>query len=177
MFWILLLLFLVKTCNKINNDKTICERADWMEYDLKNQKHRLDSIKNGMDELIKQSLANISTIYFYQNTSEFHISSKGVNGTLDRLINIMKSFPERRFLIIGHHSGVEVENIKIDSIRSTKVLEYFVDKGLKKNRFDTKAMGDLELKTNKTVLHDFEGRGFNRNMRVEVRLIKTSNEK
>lgn len=177
LFWILFFLFLIKTCNKINSDKNVCDRADWMEYNLQIQKHRIDSISSGMDEMITQSLANISVIYFYQNTADFHISSKGVNSTLDRLLNIMKIFPDRRFLIIGHHSGAEIENINIDEIRAKKVVEYFTKSGFIENRFDILKKGDSELKTNKNVLHDFEGRGFNRNMRVEIRLIKTVNEK
>jgi outer membrane protein OmpA-like peptidoglycan-associated protein len=172
LLFFLLIWFLFKTCNKIKNDDSTCDKANLEQIKVEKEKARLDSIKSGMNRNIEQAIANISEIYFYQNSTEFHISSVGVNGTLDRLSTVMKTFPDSHFSIIGHHSGTEIEQARIDQDRANKVFDYLVSKGVQRSQLETSAKGDLELKYDKEVSHDFEGRGFNNNMRVKVDLIK-----
>lgn len=167
----LLLWFLFKTCNKIKNDDDTCNQAVVEQMKVEKEKARLDSIRSGMNETITQTISNISEIYFYQNTTDFHISSIGVNSTLDRLVNVMKTFPESRFLIIGHHSGIDIEQTGIDLKRAEKVIDYLVSKGVKKSQLEIATKGDSELHYDRNIAHDFEGRGFNNNMRVKVELI------
>jgi len=170
---ILLLWFLFKACIRVTADTTICERAEITKEKVSLEKKRLDSITSTMNSIIEQALANISIIYFYQNTTDFHLNSIGVNGSLDRLTNVIKSFPESRFSIIGFHSGKEIEDPSLDKKRANRVIDYLVEKGgVKANQLDLYAKGDSTLIDVKDVTHDFEGRGFNRNMRVEIKLIK-----
>jgi outer membrane protein OmpA-like peptidoglycan-associated protein len=168
----LLLWFLFKACNRITKDNSICDKAEIIRKKSILEKSRLDSITGTMNTIIEQAIANISVVYFYQNTTDFHINSLGVNGTLDRLSSILKSFPKSRFTITGYHSGTGIEDVGLDQKRAEKVFDYLVKNGVDKKQLDVIGKADQPLIDGNEVSHDFEGRGFNRNMRVEINLIK-----
>jgi outer membrane protein OmpA-like peptidoglycan-associated protein len=169
---IIFLLFLFKTCNNANEFSRNCDKAEIAHNKLILEQNRLDSIKASMNSTIENAIANISVIYFYQNTTNFHLNSIGVNSTLDRLVKVIRAFPDSRFKIIGYHSGSDVEDATIDKKRAQKVLIYLISNGVKISQLETEAKGDSPLIDYKSVTHDFEGRAFNRNMRVEINLIK-----
>jgi outer membrane protein OmpA-like peptidoglycan-associated protein len=169
---ILFLWFLFKTCNNENEFSRNCDKAEVAHSKLIVEQNRLDSIKGTMNRKIENAIANISVVYFYQNTTNFHLNSIGVNSTLDRLVKVMTSFPDSRFKIIGYHSGKEIEDATIDQKRAQKVYVYLLSKGVRLGQLVTEAKGETVLLDPKNVTYDFEGRGFNRNMRVEINLIK-----
>jgi outer membrane protein OmpA-like peptidoglycan-associated protein len=169
---LILLWSLMKSCNEwVQNDRS-CEEAEKQRYLLEREKSRRDSLNALIDSSLRDAMANVSLIYFYQNSTEFHISSLGANGTLERLAEVIKTFPDRKFKILTHHSGENIESVDIGKRRGTAVIDHFASKGITRNRFEVEEIGDKEKIFPVDLFTDFEGRRWNKNMRVEIQLIE-----
>ncbi|HMU42338.1 MAG TPA: OmpA family protein [Ignavibacteriaceae bacterium] len=84
---------------------------------------------------------------------------------LDKLILTMKENPLSRWRIEGHtdNVGSAEGNKKISLMRAESVLNYFVSKGILKNRFEVVGLGkDFPIADNKTE----EGRAKNRRVKI-----------
>jgi len=87
---------------------------------------------------------------------------------LDDLISVMKDNPKQKWLIEGYtdNVGKNSSNVKLSGRRAQSVVDYFVNKGISRSLFKTKAMGDANpVASNKTK----EGRAENR--RVEINAV------
>ncbi len=72
---------------------------------------------------------------------------------LDKLVDVMKQNPLSRWRIEGHtdNIGSKAGNLKISRERAESVLNYFISKGLSRNRFEVFGMGmDYPIADNST---------------------------
>ena len=84
---------------------------------------------------------------------------------LDKLVQVMKQSPLSRWRIEGHtdNTGSKAGNLKISKERAESVLNYFISKGLTRNRFEIFGMGmDYPIASNATE----EGRAKNRRVMI-----------
>ena len=89
-------------------------------------------------------------------TSSGHPSS-----SLMKVVDIMETFPEATFEIVGHtdNIGNKDKNMILSSDRATSVKNFLVEKGINESRMTTKGLGDTKpVASNKTP----EGRAQNR---------------
>jgi outer membrane protein OmpA-like peptidoglycan-associated protein len=87
---------------------------------------------------------------------------------LNKLTKIMKENPVSRWLIEGYtdNSGSEKQNRKISLERAQSVLNYFVSKGIPRNRFEVSGMGKANpIASNKTEV------GRSKNRRVVIKKV------
>ncbi|MFV0237961.1 MAG: OmpA family protein [Flavobacteriales bacterium] len=85
--------------------------------------------------------------------------------TLDKLIQVLKSYPDTNLLVNGHtdNVGSDANNMALSQKRAESVHDYLVKNGLESSRIETKWYGETKPKsTNDTA----EGRSINR--RVEI---------
>ena len=86
--------------------------------------------------------------------------------SLMKVVDIMESFPETTFEIVGHTDNVgrKEKNKQLSADRAAAVKSFLVEKGIAESRITTKGMGDSEpVASNKTA----EGRAKNR--RIEFK--------
>lgn len=182
LIWILFILFLlwlIKSCNEIAQDDGSCDRLEKHKFLLKEQQRVQDSLKRVYEENIRENLANIRNVYFYQNSIDFHEYSYNESenkGNLIRLTRLLSVCTDKRFQIIGHHSGKTIEGKpKLDSLRAIAVKKYFIEHGIKASRLTIVAKADSAAYFSKALsnymLNDYSVKKFNRNMRVTVRLL------
>lgn len=80
---------------------------------------------------------------------------------LDKIVKVMKDYPASNWIIEGHtdNTGTYEINKKLSTKRAEAVLNYFVSKGIKKERFTVRGLGpDFPIADNATE----EGRQKNR---------------
>jgi outer membrane protein OmpA-like peptidoglycan-associated protein len=171
---ILLVLWMFKSCN--SDDE--CALKDIAKYKLEKAKKHLDSTKIAYEKNLEEALADISTVYFYQNSAEIHLNSSGDNSPISKLAILMNAYADKQFFIEGYHSGVDVENAKdIDLIRAEVLKGALLEKGVRESNLDIVAMGDKNKKDPSGKLSKFfisanNYRYYNRNMRAEVKIKK-----
>lgn len=93
---------------------------------------------------------------------------------LQPVVETMKKYKESRWIIEGHTDaiGSDSYNKKLSQERADAVVDYFIEKGIDRSRFEIVALGESQpIATNDTQ----EGRAMNR--RVEIKLIENSIEK
>ena len=86
--------------------------------------------------------------------------------SLMKVVDIMESFPETTFEIVGHTDNVgrKEKNKELSADRAAAVKAFLVEKGIADSRIQTKGVGDAEpIASNKTA----EGRAKNR--RIEFK--------
>jgi hypothetical protein len=173
LFLLLLLWGLMKACNSISNDDKACSDAEKARLRKERIKQELDSTRREYDLNLKKALSNISTIYFYQNSTDLHANSSGINGTLDRLSQVMQSYKDKTFFLVGHHAG-KIENKLIDSLRAEKVKSLLIQDGVNGSQLITKRRFDKDAKN--LPLDDFMDengiRKYNKNMSVTIEVKK-----
>ena len=121
----------------------------------------------------QKALSNISTIYFYHNSTDLHANSTGMNGTLDRLSEVMRNYKDKTFVLVGHHAG-RIENKLMDSLRAEKVRSILMQDGINGSQLITKRRFDKDAKN--LPLDDFMDengiRKYNKNMSVTIEVKK-----
>ena len=98
---------------------------------------------------------------------------------VDRLYTIMKQYPELSVEVVGHSDalGEEMYNLELSLKRANSVVNYLAAKGIDKNRFISKGVGEdqsIAINQNPDGTDNPEGRKYNRN--AEIRLINYENE-
>ncbi|GAB6282122.1 MAG: hypothetical protein STSR0008_08660 [Ignavibacterium sp.] len=87
---------------------------------------------------------------------------------LDKLIEVMKAYPDSKWIIEGHtdSKGSYKSNKALSLRRSESVMNYFVSRGIDKTRFEVIGMGpDNPIADNKTA----EGRAMNRRVVIKLK--------
>ncbi|HVO75371.1 MAG TPA: OmpA family protein, partial [Ignavibacteriaceae bacterium] len=110
---------------------------------------------------IKKLVLNGSSNFEGDNTV---LNAKAID-MLSRLVPVMKEYPETRWEIIGHtdNTGSYANNKMVSLEKAKSVLEYFVNQGISRSRFDISGRGSEDpIGDNKTEA----GRELNR--RVEI---------
>ena len=172
LFLILLVIWMFKSCRSEDE----CALKDIAKYKLEKAKEHLDSTKIAYQKNLEEALADISTIYFYQNSAEIHLNSSGDNSPVSKLAVLMKAYADKQFYIEGYHSGASIENSKgIDLIRAQILKDALMEKGVNLKNLEIVAMGDKNKKDPSDELSKFfisvdNYRYYNRNMRAEVKI-------
>ncbi len=87
---------------------------------------------------------------------------------LDKLIEVMKAYPDTKWIIEGHtdSQGSYQSNKTLSLRRSEAIFNYFVSRGIDKARFEVIGMGeDQPIADNKTA----EGRAMNRRVVIKAK--------
>lgn len=104
-------------------------------------------------------------VYFDTNKSDV----KGTSAvTLDRLVGILKEYPDTNILVEGHtdSAGAEDYNMNLSKQRAQSVTSYLVNNGIAGNRLTTKWYGESQPKSDNSTA---EGKAKNR--RVEMIIV------
>ncbi len=177
LFYLILILFVFGMFRSCRSEDE-CALKDIAKYKLEKAKEHLDSTKIVYQKNLEEALADISTIYFYQNSAEIHLNSSGDNSPVSKLAVLMKAYSDKQFYIEGYHSGTSVEDSKgIDLIRAQILKDDLMEKGVKLKNLEIVAMGDKNKKDPTDKLSKFfisvdNYRYYNRNMRAEVKIKK-----
>lgn len=177
-FWLLLSLLLllafVRKCNDISNDDKACIESALKKKDLLEKEKELKKTNEQYNQNLKNALANVSKIYFYRNSTELHLNSTGVNGTLDRLVKVIKTYDDKVFILEGHRDIPSIENENIDLKRAQRVQAILESKGITKDKLIVIRRTDKyaqPLTLDKMMVA--KGiREYNQNMKVTIRVKK-----
>jgi outer membrane protein OmpA-like peptidoglycan-associated protein len=130
----------------------------------------LTNVKEDIVLLSKKELINkevrINNLFFEYD--KYELSPKSYL-ELDRLIEILKDFPDNKVEISGHtdNQGTDSYNNKLSQQRAQSVVDYLISKGLPAGKFIAKGYG----KSKPVASNDTEdGRALNR--RVEFKIMK-----
>jgi hypothetical protein len=175
-FLLLLILFisaLFKACEG-NGDQ--CAEKEKTKRELQAEEARRDSAKVEYDRNLKNAIAGYGTIYFFKNSTDFHINSTGNNSPISRIFNLMDAYTEKKFIIEGYHTGASLENVpKLDALRAIRMRDSLVMMGIDVKRLSIRAKADSvlldpTLKMSRFLINKNESREYNRNMRVQVKV-------
>ncbi len=157
-------------CSNTPSDVVVNKDGCPLDSDLDGIPDYLDQCQNTpagdqVDEygcsLVKEMVLTAGTNFAF-NSSELLSSAYP---ELDKLIEIIKRNPESRWRIEGHtdSKGTADVNKRISRERAESVLNYFISKGLNKNRFEIVGFGeDYPIADNSTE----EGRAKNRRVAI-----------
>lgn len=170
-FFLLMLVSLFRSCQF---DEDQCVKKELALSKLAELQRKKDSIAQVYERNLTISLRQVSKIYFYQNSSNFEVSSKN---NIQKLYNIISNYNDRQYLIEGHHCGAICENSdSLDVARARKIRDTLVQLGIKPHLLDVVVKGDQELlNINHKMSESLENniiRKFSTNMRVEVKTQK-----
>ncbi len=103
-----------------------------------------------------------SGVYFKSNQHNLNESSKQ---TINKLVDILKEYPNSNVLIEGHtdNVGKEEANFMLSKFRAQSVRDYLVRQGIEKQRFIVKYYGESQPKYDNNT-----SQGKSKNRRVEV---------
>ncbi len=110
-------------------------------------------------------------VYFDTNKSDVKGASAN---TLDRLVGILKEYPDTNILVEGHtdSAGASDYNMNLSKQRAQSVTNYLSNKGIAANRLTTKWYGEGQPKSDNITA---EGKAKNR--RVEMVIVADENLK
>lgn len=117
-----------------------------------------------IDDGIVVTFDENSGVTFASGKAELTADSKNL---LDRLINVLKEYPETNVLVAGHtdSTGSDAFNMALSEKRAKAVTNYFIAGGLDYSRFTTKWFGETQP------AHDNatpEGRSKNRRVNIGI---------
>ena len=171
---LLLLLGLIRACNHIANDKQACVDADLARKERIQKEKEVKETKLQYDLNLKNALANVSTIYFYRNSTDIHINSTGMNGTIDRLSEVIQAYDDKSFVLEGHQDDKSIESTGLDIKRAEKIKHVLTLKGIDEQRITV--VGRQNKDATPMPLYKFMDnmgtREYNQNMKVTVRVRK-----
>lgn len=170
--YLLLLLLLFWLMNKCNDEKArqrTCNQAAEMKMKEGQRKRELDSLNKVYDTNMENELGDISKVYFYENSAEISAASMG---TFNSLLTFMKKYPEVSIIICGYENPLPKEKPGTDRDRVESLSNFLREKGVDESRLQFKFKGSENPVVGDLRKKDGSGRYFNRNMRVEILLIK-----
>ena len=94
--------------------------------------------------------------------------------TLDRLVGILKEYPDSNILVEGHtdSAGADEYNMNLSKQRAQSVSNYLIEKGISSGRLTTKWYGETQPKSDNSTA---EGKAKNR--RVEMVIVASDSLK
>ena len=171
---LLLLLWLIRKCNDDEGRQRTCDEAGRMKMKETERKRELDSLKKVYDTNLANELANISKVYFYENAADVNPSSFGA---YNQVLIFMKKYPKVSITLQGYENPAPRENPGTDLKRAESLAKFLRDNGIESSRMRLKGNGNkAPIVSNERQL-DGKGRWFNRNMRVEIFILKSKNGK
>ncbi len=122
-----------------------------------------------VDEAIVITFDEKSGVYFATNKYDINSASQQ---TLDKLIGVMREYPETNIVVVGHTDSASAEeyNMTLSKNRAYAVSNYLTTHGIDSGRINTNWFGETQP------MHDnstSEGRAKNRRVNIAI----TPNEK
>lgn len=198
---LLFILFLLKQCNSCNkkDENTLinCDsQLDSLSRINEKRQIEIDSLKNLIiyrdsiynsnieRERLQCEIDNLSSeIYFYGNKTQIRKYSEN---QIDKIVELLRKSNEIELEILGYHNGNDVkpiyysefdETMTIDKARALTVKQILENKGIDSNLITAKGMGESNIdpadeESMAKIFIDGEEFRWNRNMRVEIKIIK-----
>jgi outer membrane protein OmpA-like peptidoglycan-associated protein len=189
--WLLLLLLLLLLLKQCKSCRNILEQ-DPMPVDVdsicmkKNESllieiERLKKIISEKDSLcekrleqekIQNELNNLSSqIFFNGGTTDIRDYSAD---EINHIVEILNKYPSLNLEIQGFYNGSgNVANPNLDKDRANRVKQLMIDKGIDESRLSTVGLGNTKPLVPEDYLEtDPNGNKYNRNMRVEIKIVK-----
>ena len=170
----LLLLWLIRKCNDDEGRQRTCEEAYKMKLKEAERKRELDSLKKVYDTNLANELANISKVYFYENSDDVNPSSVGA---FNQVLTFLKKYPKISVSLQGFENPSPMEKTGTALKRAESLSRFLRDNGIESLRIEVKGKGPKTPIASSIRQFDAKGRGFNRNMRVEIFILKAKNGK
>lgn len=175
-FLLLLILFISAMFKACEGNGDQCAQKEQTERELQAERTRRDSAKSEYDRNLKNAIVGYGTIYFFKNSTDFHVNSMGNNSPIGRIFKLMDAYSEKKFIIEGFHSGTAVENLpQLDELRASHMRDSLVMMGIDAKRLSIRARADSVLldpsrKMSRFFINKNLSLEYNRNMRIEVKV-------
>ena len=190
---LLLLLFIIwflKGCwDKKEESQNCCNERDSLAIENTKLQNEIDSLKRMNDnsndsikkENIQEELDELSSkVYFYGGTVKIR---KFSDEQLNKIVQILKKYNNVEVEVRGYYNGsgspkyIEEYNANIDVARANHIKNLLIEKGVDENLVSAVGMGESTLdKSDEDLMQKIEIDGeqftWNRNMRVEIKIIK-----
>lgn len=169
LLWLLLLgllWWLFKSCNELDGGDT-CLEAERLKKEADIKKQELDSLNKVLEKGMQEELRNISRLYFYENSSDFTVSSESGVALLSGFLN---KYPKAGLEITGYANSNPEETKGTDQQRAQKVAQLLKEGNIAEKRYRIKWAGSSGQQPNTDRQKNSERRYFNRNMRAEATL-------
>ena len=181
-----ILLWFLKGCwGDHQESQNCCKEKDSLQAELERIKMDVDTFKQQNDELrdsikkefIQDTLDEISSkVYFYGGTTRIRKISEG---QIDKIVTIMKANPEMEAEIRGYFNGNYTQQLidgkTIDVLRAERIRDLLIENGVDSNSLSAVGKGESKIDARDDYQEiEIDGDVFkwNRNMRVEIKVIK-----
>lgn len=114
----------------------------------------------------------LNNIFFDSNKATLRKES---NLEIEKLLNLMKEYPELTFEIAGHtdNKGNDATNLQLSQMRAQAVVNAFVKKGINVKYLVAKGYGEtMPIATNTLPNGESNKKGMQQNRRVEIKIIE-----
>lgn len=115
----------------------------------------------------------LNNIFFDSNKATL---KKESNLEIEKLLNLMKEYPELTFEIAGHtdNKGNDAANLKLSQMRAQAVVDAFVKKGISEQYLISKGYGEtMPIASNTMPSGQPNKKGMQQNRRVEIKIIES----
>jgi len=114
----------------------------------------------------------LNNIFFDSNKATLRKES---NLEIEKLLNLMKEYPELTFEVAGHtdNKGNDAANLQLSQMRAQAVVNAFVKKGINVKYLVAKGYGEtMPIATNTLPNGESNKKGMQQNRRVEIKIIE-----
>ncbi len=114
----------------------------------------------------------LNNIFFDSNKATLRKES---NLEIEKLLNLMKEYPELTFEVAGHtdNKGNDATNLQLSQMRARAVVNAFVKKGINVKYLVAKGYGEtMPIATNTLPNGESNKKGMQQNRRVEIKIIE-----
>lgn len=179
---LIILLWLLRGCvGDYLNSEGCCSERDRLEFENEDLKRRLDSLEQAFihiqDSLelnkIQEEIDNLSSKVYFKGNSDEILKYSEIQ--INKIVDIITQSGNLELEIRGYHNGSINVFEDLDLKRATKVKEMLIDKGISSNLINAIAMGQSYLDDEhylEEIIINGELVKWNRNMRVEIKIIK-----
>jgi outer membrane protein OmpA-like peptidoglycan-associated protein len=160
---------------KQSNKKQLDEKRDCEEENerLKKENDELeasvDSLKKETKEKkLKEKIGDYSNeVYFYGDSDKLREYSEK---ELNKIVNIMKKYPELKVKIVGHINGTDPKHKGLDKKRADRAKSLLISRGISSKRIISSGGGSNPIVDDQEYTTDSEGNRYNRNMRAIIKI-------
>lgn len=173
--WLLLLLIVMLLMRNCSGLQGQCAARDRAQLLVNQEKAKLDSVKDAYEKNLFPALLGNSTIYFYQNSTEFNLNSLGNNSPMSRVFNVIAAYEDRQFVIEGYEDAEPAETVPgLDLLRAERMRDTLVSMGISPNRLEVTGKGttgriDSSGRLSRFYVAAGRSKLYSPNMRVEIK--------
>ena len=184
---LLLIFWFIRGCNSSDfTPNDCCKERDSLRLENQIIKNQLDSLlhlKSDVNDSVNKDVIQdeldllSSKVYFYGGTTKIrHFSNKQLN----KIVNLLQRNKNLKVQVRGYYNGDgnsihEEFNTTIDVARAESIKKILIKKGVNRNNISAIGMGRSTIDDDnsyKKIIVDGEEFQWNRNMRVEIKIIK-----